>query len=304
MNTYHHLTSSSPCLNCEILNLTRMGCPPTCPLFFRLSLWGGRWWVFPRRDLIGGIGVISRPCELDNGRASLYYILMFPLFVFGSLALTAALGWATYQSGRLLRSVPVTENLLLAPTENVVKGALVLVCVGLGLLSGVPFQQLGWTLANGWQNIGLGIIAGLLTQLTANWLTTLAIDRFGKDIYSPVVMKNIMPRTRAEWILVPAALLLAVILEELLFRSLLLGALSQAFPVLLLAVVFSAIFGLMHTPQGKLGVIITAALGFWLSLLFIWSGSLLLPLTTHYTINFLQLLKAQDKREWLDEYDS
>jgi membrane protease YdiL (CAAX protease family) len=229
---------------------------------------------------------------------------MFPLFVFGSLALTAALGWATYQSGRLLRTVPVTENLLLAPTENMVKGVLALVCVGLGLLSGVSFQQLGWTLDNGWQNIGLGIIAGLVTQLVANWLTTLAIERFGKGIYSPVVMKNIMPRTRLEWILVPSALLLAVILEELLFRSLLLGALSMAFPVLLLAVVFSCIFGLMHTPQGNLGVIITAVLGFWLSLLFIWSGSLLLPLTTHYTINFLQLLKAQDKREWLDEYDA
>jgi membrane protease YdiL (CAAX protease family) len=50
-------------------------------------------------------------------------------------------------------------------------------------------------------------------------------------------------------------------------------------------------------------VVITAALGFWLSLLFIWSGSLLLPLTAHYTINFLQLLKAQDKREWLEDYD-
>jgi len=228
---------------------------------------------------------------------------MYPLFVFGSLALTAALGWATYQSGKRLRAVPVTENLLLAPTENLVKGVLVLFCLILGLLSGVPLQQLGWTRDNGWQNIGLGIVAGLITQLVANAVTTLAIERFGKDIYSPVVMKNIMPRTRIEWVLVPAALLLAVVLEELLFRSLLLGALSRAFPVLLLAVVFSCVFGLVHTPQGKLGVIITATLGFWLSLLFIWSGSLLLPLTAHYTINFLQLLKAQDKREWLDDYD-
>ena len=75
---------------------------------------------------------------------------------------------------------------------------------------------MGWTRDNGWQNIGLGIIAGLITQLVANGVTTLAIERFGKGIYSPVVMKNIMPRTRVEWILVPAALLLAVVLEELL----------------------------------------------------------------------------------------
>ena len=54
---------------------------------------------------------------------------MYPLFVFGSLGLTMGLAWATYQSGRLLRAVPVRENLLLAPVENIVKGVLVLLCM-------------------------------------------------------------------------------------------------------------------------------------------------------------------------------
>ena len=229
---------------------------------------------------------------------------MFPLFVFGSLALTAGLAWATYQSGKLLRSIPVKENLLLAPVENAVKGVLVLACIGLALLSGAPPERLGWTIENGWRDVGLGIIVGLLTQLAANQVTVFAINRWGKEIYSPVVMKNIMPRTRAEWLFVPAALLLAVVLEELLFRSLLLGALGQAVPILLLSVLFSAVFGLMHSPQGNLGILITGLLGLWLSLLFIWSGGLILPLVAHYTINFLQLLKAQDKRLWLEEYES
>jgi membrane protease YdiL (CAAX protease family) len=228
---------------------------------------------------------------------------MFPLFVFGSLALTAGLAWATYQSGRLLRSIPITENLLLAPVENAVKGALVLACIGLGLLSGATPEALGWTFEHLLRDIGLGIILGLVTQLVANQVTVLAIDRWGKEIYSPAVMKNIMPRTRLEWLLVPAALFLAVVLEELLFRSLLLGALSLAFPIAVLVVLFAAVFGLMHSSQGKLGILITGLLGLWLGLLFVWSGSLILPLVTHYTINFLQLLKAQDKRLWLEEYD-
>ncbi|MEO8289220.1 MAG: CPBP family intramembrane glutamic endopeptidase [Chloroflexota bacterium] len=228
---------------------------------------------------------------------------MYPLFVFGSLGLTVALAWATYQSGRLLRSVPVRENLLLAPVENMVKVILVLICVGLGLLSGTAFSHLGWTFSNGWRDIGLGLILGLITQLAANAFTLWAIKVWGKEIYSPVVMLNIMPRTRTEWILVPAALLLAVILEELLFRSLLVGALSDAVPVAILMVVTAAIFGLMHSPQGTLGVVMTGAMGFWLSVLFVWSGGLILPLVTHYVINFLQLLKAQDKRAWLDEYE-
>ena len=212
---------------------------------------------------------------------------MYPLFVFGSLGLTVALAWATYQSGRLLRSVPVRENLLLAPVENMVKAALVLICIGLGLLSGASASRLGWSIDNGWRDIGMGLILGLLTQLIANGVTMWAIKTWGKDIYSPVVMRNIMPRTRPEWLLVPAALLLAVVLEELLFRSLLVGALSEAVPVVVLVIVTSFIFGLMHSPQGALGVVMTGAMGLWLTMLFIWSGGLLLPLTTHFVINFL-----------------
>src|SRR3954451_8693114 len=110
---------------------------------------------------------------------------MYPLFVFGSLELTVALAWATYQSGRLLRAVPVSENLLLAPVENMVKGLLVLLCIGLGVLSGASPQQLGWTLDNGWRDLGLGLLLGLLTQLAANGFTTVAIKIWGKEIYSP-----------------------------------------------------------------------------------------------------------------------
>lgn len=227
---------------------------------------------------------------------------MYPLFVFGSLGLTVALAWATYQSGRLLRSIPVRENLLLAPLENVVKAMLVLACIALGALSGASAERLGWDLNNIMRDLGLGIIVGLATQVAANSATLAAIKVWGKSIYSPVVMRNIMPRSRVEWLLVPAALLLAVILEELLFRSLLIGALSLTVPIPVLLVGFSAIFGLMHSPQGTLGVILTGLLGLWLSLLFLWSGGLLLPLTAHYVINFLQLLTAQDKRAWLDTY--
>ncbi len=230
------------------------------------------------------------------------YYSMYPLFVFGSLGLTAALAWATYQSGRLLRTVPISENLLLAPVENIVKGMVVALCIGLGVASGATPGQLGWTLQNGWRDLGLGLLLGLMTQLVANGLTLSAIKVWGKGIYSPVVMKNIMPRARIEWLLVPAALGLAVALEELLFRSLLIGALSVTVPLPILVVGFSAIFGLMHSPQGVLGVFLTGVLGMWLSLLFVWSGGLLLPLTTHYVINFLQLLKAQDERAWLDTY--
>src|SRR4051794_1743375 len=104
---------------------------------------------------------------------------MYPLFVFGSLGLTVGLAWVTYQSGRLLRAIPVQENLLLAPVENMVKGLIVLLCIGLGVVSGAPPARLGWTLDNVWRDIGLGILLGLGTQLAANGITNLAIKIWG-----------------------------------------------------------------------------------------------------------------------------
>src|SRR3712207_7962187 len=55
------------------------------------------------------------------------------------------------------------------------------------------------------------------------------------------------------WLLVPAALFVAVVLEEVLFRSLLIGGLSATVPLPILLIGFAAIFGLMHSPQGTLG---------------------------------------------------
>ncbi len=227
---------------------------------------------------------------------------MFLLFVLGSLTLLAGLAWATYQSGRLLRSIPLRENLLLAPIENVVKLALVGLCLGLGLLSGVAPARLGWTVEHPTRDLALGLALGLVIPFALNRLTLWAIGRWGKGVYSPVVMMNIVPRNRRDWVLVPAAMVLAVLLEELLFRSLLIGGLGAMVPPLLLVVPLGIIFGWMHAPQGVLGMLVAGALGIGLSLLFLWTGSLLAPLVAHYLINTLQILRAREEWRWLQQY--
>jgi membrane protease YdiL (CAAX protease family) len=227
---------------------------------------------------------------------------MFYVFVFGSLLVLAGLAWATYLSGRLLRTIPLRENLLLAPVENVVKAGLVGLCIGLGLISGLPPARLGWSLENPARDLAIGLVVGLVVQFMVNRLTFWVVERFGKAVYSPVVLKNILPRSRRDWLLVPAAMLLAVLLEELLFRSLLLGGLGTLVPPLVLVVVLGAVFGWMHAPQGPLGVVVTGALGGLLGLLFLWTGGLLAPLVAHYLINMLQLVRAREVRYWLQEY--
>jgi membrane protease YdiL (CAAX protease family) len=115
-------------------------------------------------------------------------------------------------------------------------------------------------------------------------------------------MKAILPRNPREQILVPLALLPAALLEELLFRSLLLGGFSLFAPPLLLAAVFSLLFGLMHSPQGRFGIVVTAVVGFLLCLLFLWRWSLLPTVVAHYVINLRQLRTAETQRDWLEGY--
>jgi CAAX protease family protein len=227
---------------------------------------------------------------------------MFVIFLLGSLSLLGLLAWVTYQSGKLLRVVPIQENLLLAPVENGVKAGFIAVCVGLAAISGLPPEQFGWTFTHPLQIAAVGIIFGLAAQIVVNLITHWAIGRFGKGVYSPVVMKNVFPRTRREWVLVPAAMLLAVLLEEVLFRGLLLGGLSVLITPPILIAVLSVVFGIMHSPQGTLGMIVAAGIGAGLSVLFLTTGSLLAPLVAHYLINLLQLIRAREEWRWLQEY--
>jgi membrane protease YdiL (CAAX protease family) len=91
-------------------------------------------------------------------------------------------------------------------------------------------------------------------------------------------------------------------MEELLFRSLWLGSFNQMMPWWLLTIGTSIIFGLMHQPQGQLGMILAGGINIFFCILFVWSGQLLLPLTAHYIANLFQLIVAYHQRDWLENY--
>jgi membrane protease YdiL (CAAX protease family) len=136
------------------------------------------------------------------------------------------------------------------------------------------------------------LIVGVAVAMAAPPITHYAIMCFGANIYSPAVLLHVMPHNRREWLFVPLAFVPAVILEELLFRSLLLGGFGAFMPPALLALAWSIIFGLMHSPQGALGMVIATALGLLLSGLFLTTQSLVAPCLAHYVINLVQLVWA------------
>jgi membrane protease YdiL (CAAX protease family) len=218
-----------------------------------------------------------------------------------TIILSAILAWVTYRSHLLLKHYQPEFNLLLAPPEFVMRLVLVGLCLLLAWLSGLPAGQLGLIVKNPVQTIGLGAVIGAAVALVVNVLSHWSIEHFGRHIYSPLVIRNILPRRPIEWGLVAVAFLPAVAMEELLFRTLWLGGFGGVAPLSLLILGTSILFGLMHQPQGQLGVILAGGINIFFSMLFIRSGQLLLPLTAHYVANLLQLVMAHFQREQLQK---
>ncbi|MEW5958592.1 MAG: CPBP family intramembrane glutamic endopeptidase [Chloroflexota bacterium] len=218
------------------------------------------------------------------------------------LGLTGLLAWVTYRSHLILKEFQPNFNLLLSPLESTGRVLLVGLCLFLAWLSGLPPAQLGLVVVDPGRQVMVGVGVGLVTVVVINRLTMWSINRFGRDIYSPVLIQNILPRRPVEWPLVVIAFLPAVAMEELLFRALWLGSFEGLIPASMLILGTSIIFGLMHQPQGKLGMLLAGLINVLFSILFVWLGQLLLPLTAHYTVNVVQLVIAHFQRRWLESY--
>jgi membrane protease YdiL (CAAX protease family) len=220
----------------------------------------------------------------------------YGLFVVLTLVLTGWIGYNTYLTARLLRTWQPDSNPLLHPLETVVRLALIAACVALGLLSGLSPAALGWTIEDGWRQALWGLMAGLLLGAVFLLATRWVVQRTGERFYSSLVLDLIVPKDLREFVLTALAMVTVVLLEELLFRSLLIGGLAPIAPAPLLVVLFGVLFGLLHIPQGAWGMVGAAVAGIFLGGLFLLSGSLLVPCVAHYAANMLQLGVAYRNR--------
>ena len=218
------------------------------------------------------------------------------------LLFTGLIAWMTYRSHLLLKEFQPDFNLLLSVPESFARIVMVGICLFLAWLSGLSTIELGLSIGNLWWSIELGLGVGVIIQLAVNMVTSQAIKQFGRHIYSPWLIRNILPRQQKDWALIALAFVPPVIMEELLFRTLLIGGFRDIVPLPLLIIVTSIVFGSMHQPQGKLGVTVAGIINIIFCILFIWSGSLLVTLVAHYTVNLLQIIVAYHQRAWLESY--
>ncbi len=158
--------------------------------------------------------------------------------------------------------------------------------------TGIPFESFGFSAGD----LGVRpVLAGLgigVALYAANELVVAETKLVG---VSPDerVREAIAPDSLVGWAtMLGITLPLGAAAEELLFRGVLIGAMSTGFgvPVWLLAAVSSVVFGVAHSTQGAGGVLVTTLLGGALAVVFVATESLLVAAVAHYVVNVLEIV--------------
>ena len=132
--------------------------------------------------------------------------------------------------------------------------------------------------------VGLGTLVGLRRK----------VDR-GADVVAPAEVAALLPRTVLERRWFAGVAVTAGMCEELLYRGLLLAVAVAVAPGLApwrLVLVSALAFAVAHTYQGVVGMLTAGVLGGGFAVLFLGSGSLLLPVLLHMLIDLRLLVLA------------
>jgi len=213
---------------------------------------------------------------------------MSPLFLIGLLSLLTFISLATWRTNQVLKEWTPEENILLSPPENIARLVLIAFSIGLGFLSGESIRTLGWAPSHPFGDILIGLSTGVMVPLLL-YYPSKWIETHHPQWYSDVVVRSIRPRSSHEWPWVVLALLPIALMEELLFRSLLLGAFAPHVNILYFVIGVSVFFGLLHLPQGEWGVLGVILVSLLFSALFLWRQSLLVVVIAHWLMNVMQL---------------
>lgn len=120
------------------------------------------------------------------------------------------------------------------------------------------------------------------------------------QVTGPGAVLELLPRTSTERRVFAAVAVSAGICEELLYRGFVLAVLAAIAPSVspLWTVVVGAVaFGLAHAYQRLAGMLVTATLGGCLAVLYLGTGSLLLPVAFHALVDLRVLVLPIGRRE-------
>ncbi|HSP37401.1 MAG TPA: CPBP family intramembrane glutamic endopeptidase [Frankiaceae bacterium] len=192
----------------------------------------------------------------------------------------------------LQRGAPEQPELRLLAYRSSITRQWLMVGVALAVLvaAGVPLADLGLTPST---RLLPQLLPGLVLLVALGAGLALLLRFWGparRRVLAPVAA--LLPVTAEERRMFVAVAVTAGIAEEVLFRGFLLLYLTEIVPLPLgLAMLLAAVlFGLAHSYQGLVGILLTGLAGYWLSGLYVLTGSLLLPVLVHALVDLRLLL--------------
>ncbi|GLW11092.1 hypothetical protein Misp01_62200 [Microtetraspora sp. NBRC 13810] len=145
----------------------------------------------------------------------------------------------------------------------------------------------------------LPTLAGMLVgAAVAAVLIVLLLRRSQRDVAGTTAFQAIMPRTPAERWFAMGMSVTAGVTEEIVYRGLLIGLGVHVFglPLPVAAGLALAIFVAGHLYQGSKGMAVVTLAGLGLTLLYLRTGSLVLPIVLHVLIDVRSFLFLPAKR--------
>ena len=190
-------------------------------------------------------------------------------------------------------SGPALTSELLLVNVALSQGLFAALLVAVIWYTAIPADALGIGagVLTGGEAVGVGILVGLVLYLGSEGGGRLA-ERVGLDRHEHV-REVLAPDDRRGWVgLLVVVLPLIAVFEELLFRAVLIGAISAGFDVPIWALVIgsSAVFAAGHGAQGRAGIVVTGVLGVLLGVVFVLTWSLLAVVVAHYVVNALEFV--------------
>lgn len=182
--------------------------------------------------------------------------------------------------------VPITQTIFLIP----------LIWISLRLQQ-ESFSNIGFSIPDRfWSNVGIGIVAGLVLELVAVYLTTPVISNMMGVEPDYSELAEIQGNLPVLLIFLALSWVIAAFGEEICFRGFLMnriaGLLGNGRAAWIVSLVLaSLVFGWGHTEQGVAGWIQEGLAGFWLGCLFLLAKrNLTVPIVAHGVSNTLAFI--------------